>query len=174
MNCEHHSVKRRFDNELICTACSPESAGKNRAGITNKPIKSMLPAFSPPELFTAFSSPDPGGEKVCVFQFPKTTSSTDALRTKQAALGERPVQFYWKVASGCLGGGGFLHPGGGVFALEVALPAFSIFNFVILSAHKCLYFVRTLRFCGAHYESFGPAIQHLFDAGRPVGTGRRL
>jgi hypothetical protein len=61
-----------------------------------------------------------------------------------------------------------------LFAFEVALPAFSIFNFVGLSAHKCLYFVRGLRFCKAHYETFGAAIQHLFGTGCPAGTGLRL
>jgi len=34
-----------------------------------------------------------------------------------------------------------------LFTFQVALPAFAIFNFVVLFAHKCLYFVRVLRFC---------------------------
>jgi hypothetical protein len=71
MNCEHHNVKRRFDNELICTACSPAGAGENRPANTKKPIKSMLSAFRLPELFTAFLSPDPAGEKVYVFPVAK-------------------------------------------------------------------------------------------------------
>jgi hypothetical protein len=69
MNCGHHTLKRGFDNKLICTDCSPESAPARRAGTANKPIKSRLPALPRPELFTAFLPPDPGGEKVCASRF---------------------------------------------------------------------------------------------------------
>ena len=61
-----------------------------------------------------------------------------------------------------------------LFAFEVAFPAFSIVSFVRLFAHKCLYIVLKLRFCEAHYESFGATIQHLFGAGPPPGAGLRL
>jgi hypothetical protein len=34
-----------------------------------------------------------------------------------------------------------------LFAFEVGLAALFMFVFVVLFAHKCLYFVRGLRFC---------------------------
>ena len=46
-----------------------------------------------------------------------------------------------------LGLGGFFRPDRCFFAFDVALPASAVFNFVVLFAHKCLYFDRVLRFC---------------------------
>ena len=76
--------------------------------------------------------------------------------------------------SSLLWGSGFFCLGCLFLAFDVALPAFPIFDFVGLFAHKCLYFVCVLRFCGVHYESFGPTIQHLFGAGNPAGIVLRL
>jgi hypothetical protein len=56
------------------------------------------------------------------------------------------------------------------FAFEVALPAFPIFNFIGLFAHKYLYIGRVFRFCGVHYETLDTTIQHLFDAGGGAGA----
>jgi hypothetical protein len=39
-----------------------------------------------------------------------------------------------------------------LFTFQVTLPAFAIFNFIVLFAHKCLYFVRVLRFCGLNMK----------------------
>ena len=61
-----------------------------------------------------------------------------------------------------------------LFALDVALPAFSIFNFVGLFAHKCLYIGCVFRFCGVHYESLDEAIQHLFDVDGGAGVALQL
>ena len=44
-------------------------------------------------------------------------------------------------------GGGLFGFDGGLFALDVGLAAFFMFVFIVLFAHKCLYFVRGLRFC---------------------------
>jgi hypothetical protein len=71
MNCEHHNANHESDNELICTPCSPESAGEKHVSNARKPMKSMLPAFSPRPLFTAFLTLNSDGEKVCVLEFKK-------------------------------------------------------------------------------------------------------
>jgi hypothetical protein len=42
--------------------------------------------------------------------------------------------------------GGFFGFHHGFFAFDVGLAAFFVFVFVVLFAHKCLYFVRRLRF----------------------------
>jgi hypothetical protein len=44
--------------------------------------------------------------------------------------------------------GGFFRFNDGFFAFDVGLAALFVFVFVVLFAHKCLYFVRVLRFCG--------------------------
>jgi hypothetical protein len=36
----------------------------------------------------------------------------------------------------------------GLFAFDISLAALFMFVFIVLFAHKCLYFVRVLRFCG--------------------------
>ena len=66
MNCEHPIANPPIDNELICTACSPESAGEERVHNAKEPIKSVLPAFQHHDLFTVFPPRNPGCEKVCV------------------------------------------------------------------------------------------------------------
>jgi hypothetical protein len=66
MNCEHHSAKRPTDNELICTACSPECTGEKPVSNPGEAIKSMSTAHPDRELFTVFRSRNPGCEKVCV------------------------------------------------------------------------------------------------------------
>jgi hypothetical protein len=43
---------------------------------------------------------------------------------------------------------GFLRFDDRLFTFDVSLAAFFMFSFVQLFAHKCLYFVRVLRFCG--------------------------
>jgi hypothetical protein len=48
-----------------------------------------------------------------------------------------------------LGFAGFFRLHDGLFAFDVGLAAFFVFVFVVLFAHKCLYFARVLRFCGA-------------------------
>jgi hypothetical protein len=42
MNCQHHIVIRQTDNELICTACSPERAGEPRVDNAKQTVKSMF------------------------------------------------------------------------------------------------------------------------------------
>jgi hypothetical protein len=54
MNCPQHNSNRRTDNDLICTACSPNHAGGQRVNKIKPPMTSMLSAFSEGELFTAF------------------------------------------------------------------------------------------------------------------------
>jgi len=66
MNCEHHNEKRRFDNELICTVCSPENAGKKSADAKQTPMKSTMAVFRPAKLFTDFLPLHPRCEKVSV------------------------------------------------------------------------------------------------------------
>ena len=53
----------------------------------------------------------------------------------------------WPAAAELLGRGLFLRLNDGLFAFDVGLAAFFMFVFVMLFAHKCLYFVRGLRFC---------------------------
>jgi hypothetical protein len=71
-------------------------------------------------------------------------------------------------------GSGLFDFGRRLFALDVALPAFSIFNFVGLFAHKCLYIGSVFRFCGVYYESLDEAIQHLFDVDGGAGAALQL
>ncbi|MGA2801331.1 MAG: hypothetical protein ABSE97_03010 [Verrucomicrobiota bacterium] len=71
-------------------------------------------------------------------------------------------------------GGNLFGFGRRFFTLDVSLPAFSIFNFVGLFAHKCLYIGCVFRFCGVHYESLDEAIQHLFDVDGGAGAALQL
>jgi len=65
-----------------------------------------------------------------------------ALPIKKGRPDERPFQFLQNARSSRFwldgGRGGFFGPGRDFFAFDVAVPAFSIFNFVILSAHNSL------------------------------------
>jgi hypothetical protein len=88
MNWVHHNLNRPTDNELICTACSPEWAGEKQAGNTNKPMKPRLPALSEPELFTGFGTRNPGGEEVCVSENQKKRRPN-----KKAARGDGLFNF---------------------------------------------------------------------------------
>jgi hypothetical protein len=83
----------------------------------------------------------------------------------------RPLSLNENYQSRRFFGSGLFDFGRRLFALDIALPAFSIFNFVGLFAHKCLYIGCMFRFCGVHYESLDEAIQHLFDVN---GAGAAL
>ena len=54
------------------------------------------------------------------------------------------------------------------------VPAFAFDDFVVLSAHKCLYFVSQVAIVWAHYESLRATIQSLFGAGPGAGAGAVL
>jgi hypothetical protein len=83
MNCKHHNANRRFDNELICTACSPAGAGEQPVSNAQRPIKTMFRDFAPDGLFTAFGPKDLPCEKVSLSELQPGGAST-----KKAALGD--------------------------------------------------------------------------------------
>ena len=113
------------------------------------------------KLFTAFLLEISSCEEVCGWE-----------NLKKCAKTKKGHPFGWPFdsskdlrSSRRFGLRGFFHFRRRLFAFDVALPAFSIFNFVGLLAHKCLYIGRVFRFCSAHYESLDTAIQHLFHLG---------
>jgi len=71
MNCPQHTSNRHSDNDLICTACSPNRAGGQGVNKTKPSMTSMLPAFYEGELFTAFSNLDGRSEQVLFVTFRK-------------------------------------------------------------------------------------------------------
>jgi len=71
MNCEHHTLNPKTDNELICTPCSPKTPREQPANNSNQPIPSTGSHRLDEELFTAFSSKIPACEEVYVFRIHK-------------------------------------------------------------------------------------------------------
>jgi hypothetical protein len=61
--------------------------------------------------------------------------------------------------------GGLLRSHDGLFAFDVSLAAFFMFSFVQLFAHKCLYFVRVLRFCGCTMKVYTQRFNIFFALG---------
>jgi hypothetical protein len=68
MNCEQTSKFFSPFNELICTACSLDYAGKTILDDATQPIKSTGCSFQAGKLFTAFGIKKRRGEQVCFFE----------------------------------------------------------------------------------------------------------
>ena len=168
MNCEHHIPNPQTNNELICTPCSPKTPREQPANNSNQPIPSTCSHSLSEELFTAFLSNIPAGEEVYVFRNQKICPKIKNRPNR------RPLPLRKNLPSRLLWGSGLFRPGRFFLALEIAFPAFSIFNFVGLFAHKCLYIGSVFRFCGVYYESLDEAIQHLFDVDGGAGAALRL
>ncbi|HUB88060.1 MAG TPA: hypothetical protein VMB22_09235, partial [Verrucomicrobiae bacterium] len=83
MNCEHHSKFFTSDNELICTACSPNRAVLNGVNAVASPINSMQSSFRPRELFTAISAHNRRGEQVLFVAFQKNSRSTERFSNRK-------------------------------------------------------------------------------------------
>jgi hypothetical protein len=85
MNCGHHTLNSKTDNELICTPCSPKTPCEQPANNSNQPTPSAGSHSRGEKLFTAFSSKIPAGEEVYVFRNKKTCPKMKRP-PKQAAL----------------------------------------------------------------------------------------
>jgi hypothetical protein len=85
MNCEHHTLNPKTDNELICTPCSPKTPREQPANNSNEPMPSTGLHHPGEELFTAFPSNISAGEEVCVFRNQKKRAEI-----KKAAQNRRP------------------------------------------------------------------------------------
>jgi hypothetical protein len=69
MNCGHHNLFFFPDNELICTACSPNRAGGKPVNNSNQPVKSSDSDFTNANYSQLFQARNGCGEQVLFAKF---------------------------------------------------------------------------------------------------------
>jgi hypothetical protein len=79
-NCVNHNSNRETDNELICTACSPNRAGGKHVNRIKPLVKSTILSFLAVELFTTFSSQNGCGEQVLFVTLFKNPARQEIFR----------------------------------------------------------------------------------------------